>query len=313
MRDLGQEKYSGIYSFLGLPATTDISEDTDCVIYGMPMDIGTTNRAGTRFGPKTIRRYGSCKPYHEELGIDIFDDFKAIDYGDMKMSEGYIIDDMTTVINTVEGILEKGVKTIGIGGDHTLAYPELVAMKHKYGKVALIHFDSHTDTWEWPAANDTTLINHATPFRLAMERECLAEGHIVQVGMRGGLLSDKDHEYALTHGFRIITGNEVHDMGMDTCAKEIRKTVGDMPVFVTFDIDFLDPAYAPGTGTPVCGGFSTAEALTLLRKSLPGLNIVGMDIVEVAPEYDPTEATAYAAQAILREFVSVLSYNKKNK
>ena len=312
MRDLGQEKFSGIYSFLGLPATTDISEDTDCVIYGMPMDIGTTNRAGTRFGPKTIRRYGSCKPYHEELGIDIFDDFKAIDYGDMKMSEGYIIDDMTTVINTVEGILEKGVKTIGIGGDHTLAYPELVAMKHKYGKVALIHFDSHTDTWEWPAANDTTLINHATPFRLAMERECLAEGHIVQVGMRGGLLSDKDHEYALTHGFRIITGNEVHD-GMDTCAEEIRKTVGDMPVFVTFDIDFLDPAYAPGTGTPVCGGFSTAEALTLLRKSLPGLNIVGMDIVEVAPEYDPTEATAYAAQAILREFVSVLSYNKKNK
>ena len=313
MRDLGQDMYSGIYSFLGLPATTEISEDTDCVIYGMPMDIGTTNRAGTRFGPRTIRRYGSCKPYHEELDIDIFEDFKAIDYGDMKMSEGYIIDDMTTVINTVSGILDKGVKTIGIGGDHTLAYPELVAMKRKYGKVALIHFDSHTDTWEWPADNDTTLINHATPFRLAMERECLAEGHLVQVGMRGGLMSDKDHEYALTHGFRIITGNEVHDMGISKCAEEIRSTVGDLPVFVTFDIDFLDPAYAPGTGTPVCGGFTTAEALTLLRKALPGLNIVGMDIVEVAPEYDPTEATAYAAQAILREFVSVLSYNKKNK
>lgn len=313
MRDFGQHNYSGIDTFLGLPATTEISADTDCVIYGMPMDIGTSNRAGTRFGPKMIRKYGNCKPYHEELDIDIFEDFKAIDYGDVDMSWGYILDDMQSVIQTVDRIVEKGVKTIGIGGDHTLAYPELVAMKHKYGKVALIHFDSHTDTWEHEGKDGTTLINHATPFRLAYEQECLAEGHIVQVGMRGGLLGPDDHKYALEHGFQIITGNELHDMGMEEGAKKIRKIVGDLPVFVTFDIDFLDPAYAPGTGTPVIGGFTTAEALTLLRKALPGLNIVGMDLVEVAPEYDPTEATLYAAQAILREFVSVLSYNKKQK
>lgn len=312
MRDFDQDDYSGIYTFLGLEATEEVGDDVDVAIYGMPMDIGTSNRAGTRFGPKMIRRYGSCKPYHEELDIDIFEDFKAVDVGDVDIMWGYLEDDMKKVISTVDGLLEKGVKTIGIGGDHTLAYPELVAMKHKYGKVAMIHFDSHTDTWEHEGNDGTTEINHATPFRLAMERECLAEGHIVQVGMRGGLMTSEDHDYALSHGFEIITGNELHDMGMEEGAKRIREIVGDMPVFVTFDIDFLDPAYAPGTGTPVIGGFTTAEALTLLRKALPGLNIVGMDLVEVAPEYDPGEATMYAAQAILREFVAILSYNKKN-
>lgn len=313
MREYGQGNYSGIYSFLGLPVEREISEDTDVVIYGMPMDMGTTNRGGTRFGPSVLRQFGACKPYNEELDVEIFDDFKAVDFGDIERGWGDVRDYIEKVIKNVDSIIEKGVTTIGIGGDHTLAFPELVAVKHKYGKVAMIHFDSHTDTWESEGYGGTTEINHATPFRLATEQECLVPDHIIQVGMRGGLMSSHDHDYALSHGFEIITANELHDIGIDECAKRIRESVGDLPVFVTFDIDFLDPAYAPGTGTPVCGGFTTAEALTLLRKALPGLNIVGMDIVEVAPEYDPTEATLYASQAILREFVSILSYNKKHK
>lgn len=302
--------YSGIHTLLGLPYDKD-AKDADVALYGMPFDISTTNRTGCRFGPEGIRQYGQCKPYHEELDIDIFDDFKAVDTGDFAIPLSYVDRDMDAVENQLYKLLEKGVKTIGVGGDHTLSYPELLALKRKFGKVAFVHFDSHTDTWDWPDENGNTLINHGTPFRLAIQHDCIDMDHAIQIGMRGGFGTLEDHDFALEHGMQIIFGNELHEMGMSACAKRIREVVGDTPVFVTFDIDFLDPAVAPGTGTPIVGGFTTAEALQILREGLTGLNIVAMDLVEVAPAYDPTGQTQVVANEILREFLSILSYNKK--
>lgn len=302
--------YSGIHTLLGLPYDKD-AKDADVALYGMPFDISTTNRTGCRFGPEGIRQYGQCKPYHEELDIDIFDDFKAVDTGDFAIPLSYVERDMDAVENQLYELLEKGVKTIGVGGDHTLSYPELLALKRKFGKVAFVHFDSHTDTWDWPDENGNTLINHGTPFRLAIQHDCIDMDHAIQIGMRGGFGTLEDHDFALEHGMQIIFGNELHEMGMSACAKRIREVVGDTPVFVTFDIDFLDPAVAPGTGTPIVGGFTTAEALQILREGLTGLNIVAMDLVEVAPAYDPTGQTQVVANEILREFLSILSYNKK--
>lgn len=302
--------YSGIHTLLGLPYDKD-AKDADVALYGMPFDISTTNRTGCRFGPEGIRQYGQCKPYHEELDIDIFDDFKAVDTGDFAIPLSYVDRDMDAVENQLYELLEKGVKTIGVGGDHTLSYPELLALKRKFGKVAFVHFDSHTDTWDWPDENGNTLINHGTPFRLAIQHDCIDMDHAIQIGMRGGFGTLEDHDFALEHGMQIIFGNELHEMGMSACAKRIREVVGNTPVFVTFDIDFLDPAVAPGTGTPIVGGFTTAEALQILREGLTGLNIVAMDLVEVAPAYDPTGQTQVVANEILREFLSILSYNKK--
>ena len=302
--------YSGIHTLLGLPYDKD-AKDADVALYGMPFDISTTNRTGCRFGPEGIRQYGQCKPYHEELDIDIFDDFKAVDTGDFAIPLSYVDRDMDAVENQLYELLEKGVKTIGVGGDHTLSYPELLALKRKFGKVAFVHFDSHTDTWDWPDENGNTLINHGTPFRLAIQHDCIDMDHAIPIGMRGGFGTLEDHDFALEHGMQIIFGNELHEMGMSACAKRIREVVGDTPVFVTFDIDFLDPAVAPGTGTPIVGGFTTAEALQILREGLTGLNIVAMDLVEVAPAYDPTGQTQVVANEILREFLSILSYNKK--
>ena len=302
--------YSGIHTLLGLPYDKD-AKDADVALYGMPFDISPTNRTGCRFGPEGIRQYGQCKPYHEELDINIFDDFKAVDTGDFAIPLSYVDRDMDAVENQLYELLEKGVKTIGVGGDHTLSYPELLALKRKFGKVAFVHFDSHTDTWDWPDENGNTLINHGTPFRLAIQHDCIDMDHAIQIGMRGGFGTLEDHDFALEHGMQIIFGNELHEMGMSACAKRIREVVGDTPVFVTFDIDFLDPAVAPGTGTPIVGGFTTAEALQILREGLTRLNIVAMDLVEVAPAYDPTGQTQVVANEILREFLSILSYNKK--
>lgn len=306
----GGPVYSGVHTLLGLPYSKDLT-DVDVAMYGMPFDITTTNRTGTRFGPMGIRECGQCKPYNEYFDIDIFDDFKVVDTGDFKIPLSYVDRDMEAVENQLYSLLDQGVKTIGVGGDHTLSYPELMAVKKKFGPVAFVHFDSHTDTWDWPDENGNTLINHGTPFRLAIQHGCLDMDHAIQIGMRGGFGSLEDHDFALSHGMKIVFGNELHDIGMSECAERIRKVVGDKPVFVTFDIDFLDPAVAPGTGTPIVGGFTTAEALQLLREGLAGLNIVAMDLVEVAPAYDPSGQTQVVANELLREFLSILSYNKK--
>lgn len=298
----------GPHTFFNLPLTHDI-EDCDAVIYGMPYDCGTSGRAGTRSGPRQMRKHWGFSGWDIEFQFNPKENFKAVDYGDFQIPYDSIQESMLSVTDQLDQILAKtnGV-TIGVGGDHTLAFAELRSLKKKYGPMAFIHFDSHTDTWFAPDADGNCRINHGTPFWLAINNGSLDASHGIQIGLRTG--GEHDHDYCKSHGMTIVNAEEMHHIGIEETAKKIREVVADRPVFVTFDIDFLDPAYAPGTGTPVIGGFSTADALKLLRLALPGLNIKAFDLVEVAPEYDTANITVLAGARIISEYLSIASYNK---
>lgn len=203
-------------------------------------------------------------------------------------------------------MLDADVTPIVIGGDHLITYGELRAYAEKYGKVAMVHFDSHNDTSDFD--NKYT---HGTPFRRAIEDGYLDPTHSIQVGIRGYSETYRN-EYAKEHGMEVITARELHKIGIEEAAARIRKQVGTSPVIVTFDIDFLDPAAAPGTGTPVSGGFTTYEGMELIRRSIPGLDVKGFDLVEVMEDYDPGHITALAATYLITQFISVISQNKKN-
>ncbi len=299
---------AGIHTFMGLLESKDI-KDADAVLYGMPYDCATSNRPGTRFAPRAIRKHWGFSNYSIEFQFNQKENFKAVDYGDFAVPYQNCHDTMIKVTDQLRDILNNtDAVTIGVGGDHALTFGELRAMKEKYGPMAFIHFDSHTDTWETLDEDGNCEINHGTPFRMAIYNGSLDATHGIQVGLRSG--AEHDHDFAMSHGMKIIKAHELHKIGIEETAKRIREAVGDKPVFVTFDIDFVDPAYAPGTGTPIIGGFSTAETLKLLRLALPGLNIKGFDLVEVAPQYDTGNITSLAGAAIISEFLTIASYNK---
>jgi agmatinase len=203
--------------------------------------------------------------------------------------------------------VDAGVIPIILGGDHSISLPNIRAIAKKHGPVAMVHFDSHADI------NDTVFgqkYNHGTPFRRAFEEKIIDPAHTIQVGMRGSLYDPNEHRIAEEKlGFRLIAAHKVREMGFDALLQEIKNRVGDRKVFLTFDIDFVDPAYCPGTGTPEVGGFTSYETLAILR-GLKDLNFVGCDIVEVAPQYDPTEMTAFMAANIAFEFISILALKK---
>ena len=299
---------TGIHTFMGFSHSRDIS-GADAVIYGMPYDCATSNRPGTRFAPREIRKCWGFSNYDIEFQFNARENFTGIDYGDFDIPYQNVHETMLAVTSQLDQILSEtdGV-TIGVGGDHALTFAELRSMKKKYGPMAFIHFDSHTDTWDAPDGDGNCLITHGPPFRLAINNGSLDAAHGIQIGLRSG--GKTDHDFALSHGMKIIKAQELHKISLESAAQRIRDTVGDCPVFVTFDIDFIDPAYAPGTGTPIAGGFTTAEALKLLRLALPGLNIKGFDLVEVAPQYDTGNITTLAGARIISEFLSIASYNK---
>ncbi|MBQ9589569.1 MAG: agmatinase [Butyrivibrio sp.] len=307
----GRPEATGIRTFCGLKAETDLEnlKDLDAVLFGMPYDCATSNRPGTRFAPRALRKFWGFNPYSIEFGFNAHENFEARDFGDFNIYYNSINETMHSVTKQLDKILAStDAVTIGVGGDHALTFAELRSMEKKYGKMAFIHFDSHTDTWDAPDENGNCMINHGTPFRVAINQGSLDATHGIQVGLRSG--GEHDHDFAREHGMTIVNAQTMHKIGIEETAKRIRETVGDKPCFVTFDIDFIDPAYAPGTGTPVIGGFTSSEALKLIRLALPGLNIKGMDLVEVAPQYDTGEITQYAAVQIISEFLTCLSYTK---
>ncbi len=299
---------NGIKTFMSFPHSQDI-KDADAVLYGMPYDCATSNRPGTRFAAQEIRKCWGFSNYDIEFQFNARDNFNGVDYGDFEIPYQDVHETMLSVTAQLDKILNEtdGV-TIGVGGDHALTFAELRSMKKKYGPMAFIHFDSHTDTWDSPDGDGNCRITHGTPFRLAINNGSLDATHGIQVGLRSGAATD--HDFALSHGMTIVNAHTMHKIGIEETAKRIREVVKDKPVFVTFDIDFVDPAYAPGTGTPIIGGFSTADTLKLLRLSLPGLNIKGFDLVEVAPQYDTANITTLAGARIISEFLSIASYNK---
>lgn len=300
---------TGISTFLNLPYAR-VLEGIDFAIAGVPFDTMATFRPGTRFGPDAIRNAYGAQLYSDAFDLTLFDYIQGVDYGDVAVQGGYPEYSDENIKNTVKELALAGIIPIMVGGDHSIAFPELLGYKESVGKAAILHFDSHSDTGYHEMPADAPM-DHGTPFKDAIEHDCILTEHSVQIGMRGltGKLA-KDYSFARTSGMTVIPAAELHSIGIRAAARRIREIMGDAPVFVTFDIDFLDPVYAPGTGTPEGGGFSTWEALELLRCCLIGKNFIGFDLVEVNPQYDSGSKTAQAGKRLIFEFLTLLACRK---
>ena len=287
-----ESTYSGALSFLRRRYTKDLT-GVDVAVVGVPFDLATTNRPGTRLGPRAIRAASAslawCAPYAWDF--DPCERLNVIDWGDAHFDHGRPERVPDTLRETFRAFASAGVATLALGGDHFISYPILQALHEAHGPLALIHFDAHSDTWE----DHDERVDHGTMFWHAARTGIVDVAHSIQIGMR--TLNPDDH------GFRVLDARWLHTPGADACIAAIHERVGDRKCYVSFDIDFLDPAFAPGTGTPVVGGFTTHDALRLIR-GLAGLNIVGMDVVEVSPPYDHSELTALAGASIAQELLA---------
>lgn len=288
----------------------DSAEGLDFAIAGAPFDTASSFRSGSRFGPNAIRNISAMmKPNNVIMQVNIMDGLKGGDIGDFNVTPGYIHPTYQAIEEGVANILKENACPIVLGGDHSITLAELRAVAKKYGPVSLVHFDSHSDLCDEVFGQK---YNHGTPFRRALEENLIDASHSIQVGMRGSLYDPDEHKMAAELGMKLIPAHKVREMGLETLIKTILERVGDKPCFLTFDIDFVDPAYAPGTGTPEVGGFTSLEALDLVRK-IKDLNFVGFDLVEVLPAYDHGEITAYLAANIVFEYLSILAVKKKAK
>lgn len=288
----------------------DSADGLDFVIAGAPFDTGSSFRSGSRFGPHGIRSISAMmKPNNVIMQVNVLDNLKGGDMGDFNVTPGYIHPSYDAIEAGVASIVEKNAIPIILGGDHAITLAELRAVAKKHGPVALVHFDSHSDLCDEVFGQR---YNHGTPFRRALEEGLIDPAHSIQIGMRGSLYDPNEHKMAADLGMLLIPAHKVRAMGFDELIKTIHERVGNTPAFLTFDIDFVDPAYAPGTGTPEVGGFTSYESLELVR-NIKELNFVGFDVVEVLPAYDHGEITAYLAANLVFEFLSILAVKKKEK
>jgi agmatinase len=300
-------RFSGVRTFMRLPNVRDL-ENADAAIVGAPFDTGATFRVGARFGPEGIRSASHLlRRYNPSLDVAIFDYLSVIDYGDVPVVPGYIEESYRRIEEGLKHIHRAGVVPIVLGGDHSIALPELRAAAAVHGPLALVQFDSHPDTWDAYFGEKHT---HGTPFRRAVEEGLIDTSRSVQVGMRGSIYDRGDWDDAREMGFDLVPTDEVRELGIPSVIDRIRGRTGDAKVYVSFDVDFVDPAYAPGTGTPEIGGFTSREAQEFVQ-GLTGLEIVGCDVVEVYPAYDHAQITAHLAANLAHEFLSLLAFSKK--
>ena len=284
-------------------------QDVDVAVVGIPFDTGGTYRVGARFGPEHIRSASALmRPYHSGSNVAVFEHLSVVDYGDLSVVPGYADESQRRITAGLLEVLRAGVIPIGLGGDHSIALPELRALAEVKGRVGLIQLDSHSDTSEAYFGMSHT---HGTPFHHAVKEGLIDPSHSIQVGLRGPVYSERDHEIPREMGMEVVTAVEAHELGMAAVADRIAARVADSKVFFSFDIDFIDPAFAPATGTPEIGGFTTWEAQSLLRR-LAGINYVGFDVVEVIPEYDVAENTSFVAANIVYEFLALLARKRRD-
>lgn len=288
---VGSHSFGGAGSFFRAPYSRDLST-VDVAVTGMPFDIATTNRSGARLGPRAIRNASLSLAWERPWPWkqDPFAEMSVVDFGDCANLSGQGLLSIDHIEAHVQSILKAGAAALLLGGDHFISYPSLCAHAKFHGPLSLIHFDAHTDTW--PSSGEG--INHGTMFYMAAKEGIVLPESSIQIGIR---TTNDD-----TLGYEIVTATDVHRRGCAAIIDQIRHRVGRNPVYLTFDIDCLDPAFAPGTGTPVPGGLSTFQALDIIR-GLAGINLVGMDVVEVAPAYDHAEITALAAAQIAIELL----------
>ena len=301
-------RYSGLRTFMRLPNITDL-DGVDFAVVGVPFDTGGTYRVGARFGPAGIRDQSMLlRPYNPAQQISIFEVCSGVDYGDLVTVPGYLPDSHQIIAEQASRIFASRATPIFLGGDHSISLPLLRAAATKHGPVGLVHFDSHSDLWHGYFGGKDT---HGTPFRRAVEENLIDTSRSSQVGIRGPLYDVSDFQMSAEAGFQMITAVEMHNTGLPTVLDRIRSRLGDGPAYLSFDIDFVDPAFAPGTGTPEVGGFSSAQSLELVR-GLSGLNFVGYDLVEVMPSYDPAGITSLLAANIVYEFISLIAQHTQS-
>jgi agmatinase len=297
-------RFAGSATFARVPEIDRVS-DYDIAVLGVPFDTGTSFRPGARFGPTAIRQ-GSrhLRPgHHVELDIAPFSTVQVVDAGDVPVTPFDIPAAMSQIQAAAAPVVAGGRRVVALGGDHTIALPMLRAVVAEHGPVALVHFDAHLDTWDTYFDQPTT---HGTVFRRAFEEGLLIEDHSMHVGIRGPLYGYADLADDARFGFRTIRASDIDTLGLDGTIGAVVERIDDLPVYLSVDIDVLDPAFAPGTGTPESGGLTSRELLKVLR-GLTSLNLVGADIVEVAPAYDHAEITSVAAATVAFDMISLMA------
>ena len=304
--------YEGVSTFLGAPLRQDAPDQPDfggldVALVGVPMDLGVTNRPGARFGPRAVRAVERIGPYHHVHRFLPLSAVKAADVGDVPFRSRYSLDDS---VEDIEAFFTKiaaaGVAPVAVGGDHSITYPILKAVGAD-APVGLVHIDAHCDTG---GPFEGAKFHHGSPFRQAVLAGVLDPERTIQIGVRGG--AEYLWEFSYASGMTVLHAEEFAALGVAKTVKKMRQVVGDGPTYISFDIDSLDPAFAPGTGTPEAGGLSTREAMELVR-GCAGLHIVGGDVVEVAPQYDATTNTAQAAAQMLFEILAVVALARQRR
>ncbi len=292
--------FGGATSFLRRKYTKDLT-GVDIAVTGVPFDQAVTNRPGTRLGPRAIREASALQAPDAPYGwdFDVLSEFAIADYGDLAFDYGHVSQFPAALTAHIKTILDAGAASVVLGGDHYISFPILKAYAEKYGPISLLQFDAHTDTWQ---DDDMDRIDHGTMFYKAVKSGIVDPSTSVQVGIR---TTNED-----TMGVNIIDAREVHEKGPQATVAKIKEILGDRPCYLTFDIDALDPAFAPGTGTPVWGGLTSAQTSIMLR-DLAGINIMGGDVVEVSPPFDTTGATAIAGAHVATEILSLLGHRMR--
>jgi guanidinobutyrase len=292
----------GIATMMRLPQQEDAAGLDACFV-GVPFDLGTSNRTGARFGPRQIRTESVLlRPYNMATRAAPFDSLRVADVGDVAINPYNLADSITRIESAYDAILGHGCLPITLGGDHTITLPILRAIHRRHGRVGLIHVDAHSDV------NDTMFgekIAHGTPFRRAVEEGLLDCGRVVQIGLRGTGYEAEDFDWCRQQGFRVVQVEECWNRSLEPLMAEVREHVQGGPVYLSFDIDGIDPAYAPGTGTPEIAGLTVPQALEIIRGAW-GMDIVGADLVEVSPPYDPFGTTALLGANLAFEMLCVL-------
>ena len=296
-------RFAGLATMLRLPPATS-AQGLDAAFIGVPLDIGTSNRAGARFGPRQIRAESALlRPYNMATGAAPFDTLQVADLGDVPINTYSLEKSLAIIQAFYDAVLEQNCKPLTLGGDHTIALPILRSIAKRHGPVALVHVDAHADI------NDEMFgepIAHGTPFRRAVEEGLLACDKVWQIGLRGTGYAADDFDWPRAQGFTLVQAHEVWYRSLEPLMAQVRERIGpDHPVYITFDIDGLDPAFAAGTGTPEIGGLTVPQGLEIIR-GCRGLNVVGADLVEVAPPYDPSGNTALLGANLLYEMLCVL-------
>ena len=306
---LDSPRFCGVPTFMRLPQARP-GDTLDAAILGLPCDSGAPYRTGARFGPNAVRAMSvMLRPINPYRGhVNVFERLRVADAGDASVVPGYMEETMERLDAAVTTLVERDVIPVGIGGDHSVSLPALRAVARRHGPVALLHFDAHSDTW--PAYFGGKLYSAGTPFRRAAEERIIRPEASIQIGMRGSLFRADDVNQSIDLGFDVVTCDDLFASGPTEIAARVARRVGDHPLYLTFDLDFVDPASAPGVQTPEAGGPSSRETLALLRALAP-MNLAGADVVETNPMYDgPGQVTALLAATVVHEVLSLIAVGR---